>query len=184
MVVSVVTLGLPMTEDLTDRAIVEHLRRYVQERIANGEIQLTIANDLGIDRAMVSKYKSGELPKTLKPATVRAFAKLLGLDTSELERIALKELERRENEFPAKFKAALLLLRETKEGRDFTDAARIVLQRAAQRPEQMTVDAIADEIYEAANEAKGKPAVLAVEVAEDDATAPGMGGKKRRGGSK
>lgn len=168
MVVSVVTLGLPMTEDLTDRAIVEHLRRYVQQRIANGEIQLTIANDLGIDRAMVSKYKSGELPKTLKPATVRAFAKLLGVDTSELERIALKEFERRANEFPPQFKAAITFLNET-HGRDFTEAARTVLQSAAHRPESMTIDSLAAQIYDAANEEKGKSVVSAVEVTSDGA---------------
>lgn len=147
----------PVDEDssgLADLALVAKMRRYVRERLARGDIQQTIADDLGVDRAMVSKYKSGAQVGSLRPATTRRLARLTGLG-ADLEAVAIREFVA-EPELPPEYREARGILA-GRHGRDFTFAAVTHLaMHANEGAEKMDVYLLADQIYEIAQSEKGK----------------------------
>jgi transcriptional regulator with XRE-family HTH domain len=159
--VKVITVS-PVDPDTLEIAITGFVRDWVRKRNAAGESQKEIAASLGFNsHATVAQYINPNHPvKVTAKAQRYARQILFDGDNAKFEQAAMDWFNANRTSQPAPdlplayVKAAGFL--EATHGRDFTAAAQAHLQFAHHKAEGMTIKELADQIYELAQEAKGK----------------------------
>lgn len=182
----VIPITSPLVTITKKEALTAYVRSFVLRRLREiGETNGTdhgakaqLARELGMTAANVSHWATGKHQSVGDDLRDKIAEMLHGGSVDKLNSAAMAAASAGSDEFPPQFDAALTFLRRT-HGRDFTEAARALLQTASHRPENMTIDSLVAQIYERANEAKGKSVGGAVELTDDVIVGPQALKKKK-----
>ncbi len=186
--VNVITFRLVKDPRLVQVAVTAFVKDWVKRRNDAGESTPEIAKSLGFkSHASVVQYLTPGHPVKVTDAVQRRVAELaFGGSRDRLDEEALHWFEQNSGppdlELPTEYHRALGRL-EALHDRDFTEAARAHFLGASHKGDQITGPLLADQIYELAQQMKGKAEFQrsdGVELTEADATAPGIGGKRGR----